>query len=64
MKTKLESILLDLYRAGKIDTHEVAAIIGACECASNDNNGEQFRVEYGTFAQEGLDSLLSVIADL
>ena len=57
MKNKLEHILTDLIRKGTIDTHETAAIIGACTMAYS-SFPDTFAEKYGTFSMEGLESLM------
>lgn len=69
--TKLEKILRDLYKDGKINFSEMAAILGCCETQwdrewpqayrdagrSEKLSPEKFREEYGHSAFLGLQSL-------
>ena len=63
--TKLEMLLRDLLNSGAITTNQAFAINGACEMLNDGVSCNQmihpdnFIINYGTFAVEGLNELMS-----
>ena len=59
-RTKIETLCKDLYREGKIDMHELAALIGAVTQVHEDDAVRcLFTKSYGTYSREGIASLMT-----